>query len=357
MVSLVLISTISAFSVPVQADDPKDVDTDEVYEMGHGQGDFIFFDLNESTGVISDFGLNTTEGEKVLLENISIEGFVPDDISVLGSLIKVSGENGSVVLHDNPTGLVHLFMDDDVEMTIILAGDLRVIEEKELDDDGNYSHQLVISDGRSEGMIGSDDRFDISENGTKVRCESDDLMVKFLPQLTIHQNWRERLLMQAIQDGQVATEVTLSTNGGRSSYDLLSYDQQLKVKVQDVRRNSFQFYVGGDNDLGAVLLIRTDEGTMDLTERPRIMIDGQRIPMVEEPMELLFEEPETACFGAFTENGVHQMVVFLPAGTLGTLTVEGVEPLSALLTPLGLTMVLGAIGLVALAAVAVFRRF
>ncbi len=353
---MVLISTISAFSVPVQADDPKDVDIDKVYEMGHGQGDFIFFDLNESTGVISDFGLNTTEGEKVLLGSISIEGFVPEDISVMGSLIKLSGENGSVVLHDNPTGLVHLFMDDDVEITMVLAGELRVIEEKELDD-GNYSHQLVISDGRSEGMIGSDDRFDISENGTKVRCESDDLMVKFLPQLTIHQNWRERLLMQAIQDGQVATEVTLSTNGGRSSYDLLSYDQQLKVKVQDVRRNSFQFYVGGDNDLGAVLLIRTDEGTMDLTERPRVMIDGQRIPMVEEPMELLFEEPETACFGAFTENGVHQMVVFLPAGTLGTLTVEGVEPLSALLTPLGLTMVLGAIGLVALAAVAVFRRF
>jgi hypothetical protein len=358
MVSVVLISTISAFSVPVQAVDPKNVDINEVYEMGHGRGEFIFFDLNESSGIISDFGLNTTEGEKVLLENISIEGFVPEDIAILGSLIKMSGENGSVVLHDNPTGLIHLFMDDDVEITIVLAGEIRVIEEKELDDSSNLSHQLVISDGRSKGMIGSDGRFDVSENGTKVRCKSSDLMVKFLPQLTVHQNWRERLLMQAIQEGRVAAEVTLNTDGGESTYDLLSYRKELKVKVQDVQRNRFQFSVGGDNQLGAILLIRTDEGTMNMVqERPRVMIDGEEMRMVEEPVELLFEEPEVACYGVFTDGDIHQMVVYLPAGTLGTLTVEGVDDRLELLSPQGLAMAIGAIGLVTLAAVAVLRRF
>ena len=72
----------------------------------------------------------------------------------------MSGENGSVVLHDNPTGLMHILMKQDAEVTIELAGELRVVEEMELDDSGNLSYQLLISDGRSEGMIASDGEFE-----------------------------------------------------------------------------------------------------------------------------------------------------------------------------------------------------
>ena len=87
------------------------------------------------------------------------------------------------------------------------------------------------------------------------------------------------------------------------------------------------------------------------------MVDGQEMRLVEEPVELLYEDPEVASYGVFTEGDAHQMMVYLPAGMLGTITVEGVDPLSELLSPLGLAMVAGAIGLVVLAAVAVFRRF
>jgi hypothetical protein len=359
MVYVILISTFSVLSVPVQAaDGAVKANGDVAYGAGHGLGEFIFFDLNESSGVISDYGLNTTEGEKVLLRNVSIEGFVPEDIKTLGSLVKMSGENGSVVLHDNPTGLMHILMKQDAEVTIELAGELRVVEEMELDDSGNLSYQLLISDGRSEGMIASDGELEVSENGTMVSCESREMMVKFLPQLTIHQNWRERLLMEAILEGRVASEMTLNADDGGSSYDVLSYRSELNVQVQDVRRGSFQFYVGGENQLGAVLLVRTDKSTIDLAqERLRVMVDGQEMRLVEEPVELLYEDPEVASYGVFTEGDAHQMMVYLPAGMLGTITVEGVDPLSELLSPLGLAMVAGAIGLVVLAAVAVFRRF
>ena len=154
-------------------------------------------------------------------------------------------------------------------------------------------------------------------------------MVKFLPQLTIHQNWRERLLMEAILEGRVASEMTLNADDGGSSYDVLSYRSELNVQVQDVRRGSFQFYVGGENQLGAVLLVRTDKSTIDLSqERLRVMVDGQEMRLVEEPVELLYEDPEVASYGVFTEGDAQQMLVYLPAGMLGTITVEGVDPLS-----------------------------
>ena len=39
------------------------------------------------------------------------------------------------------------------------------------------------------------------------------------------------------------------------------------------------------------------------------------------------------------------MIVYIPAGTLGTLTVEGSDPLSEPLSPLGMAMIAAAIGL------------
>ena len=65
MVYVILISTFSVLSVPVQAaDGAVKANGDVAYGAGHGLGEFIFFDLNESSRHI-DYGLNTTEGEKV----------------------------------------------------------------------------------------------------------------------------------------------------------------------------------------------------------------------------------------------------------------------------------------------------
>ena len=68
--------------------------------------------------------------------------------------------------------------------------------------------------------------------------------------------------MEAILEGRVAIEMTLNADDGGSRYDVLSYRSELNVQVQDVRRGSFQFYVGGENQLGAVLLVRTDKSTI-----------------------------------------------------------------------------------------------
>lgn len=356
---VIILSLLSALSPPALADKgaPK-VQNEVVYQEGRARGRFIFFDLNESSGVIGNFGLFTTEGEKVLLRSMSIEGFVPEDIRPLGSLVKMPWENGSLVLHDNPTGLIHLRTHEHVNVTIVLSGEMVVVEERELVGSDDLSHQLVISDGRSKGVIGSNSSFEVSENGTVVRCLSSDLMVRFLPQLTSHQNWRERLLMQAVQEGKVTSEISFSTGDGASTFDQLSYRPMPKVQVQEVQRNRLQLSLAGDNPQGALILVRADDATMDLSKvKLKVQIDGEVMTHVQEPMDLLFADVEDASYGFFTEGDMHQIIILIPAGVLGSITLEGIDPLSGLLSPTGLAMVAGAIGLVALATVAVLRRF
>jgi len=358
----ILLVSVSALSMPALAADSdgmgvRNAGGSIAYANGHGQGNLIFFDLNETSGELSDFGLNTPEGEKALLHSLSIEGFVPEGITTMGSLARMTGENGTVVLHDNPTGMVHVFMRDACEITIVLAGNFTVTDRKEVGNATNISYQLVLSDGRFEGAISSDAPFEVSEDGTAVTCSARDLMVKFMPQLALHPDWREALVMEAIQDGRVAMELALFSEGAEGSYDVVSYNEGLNAQVQKVERGRLQFVIGGENHQGAVLLVHTDKATLDNGNGLRVTMNGDRMALVEEPVELLFEQKQQASYGVIDEGENQLMVVYLPVNSVGMITVESVDPLSDLLSPSGLAMVIGAIGIVVLAAVAVFRRF
>jgi hypothetical protein len=77
---------------------------------------------------------------------------------------------------------------------------------------------------------------------------------------------------------------------------------------------------------------------------------------VEDPLELLYGQPEDACYAVVDDGEVQQMLVYLPASTVGALTVESVDPMDALLSPGGVAIIIGAIALVVLAGVVAFRK-
>ncbi|MCG7840349.1 MAG: hypothetical protein MIO87_00395, partial [Methanomassiliicoccales archaeon] len=91
-------------------------------------------------------------------------------------------------------------------------------------------------------------------------------------------------------------------------------------------------------------------------DRLRVRLNDQDMKQVDDPMELVYGQPDEACYSVVDDGDVQQMLVYLPANTLGSVTVEGVDALSELLSPMGLAIVIGAFGLVALAGVVAFRK-
>jgi len=328
------------------------------YSYGHGQGGFIFYDLNEENGMITDYGLITSDGEKVILSSIVMEGSTPDEIETHGSIIKIVDDTTTVVLHDNPTGMYHLFVNESTNITITLAGDMLVIEQNVMDENCNLTYQLVISDGETKGVIASDDPFEVTENGTVIDCNvTEHLVIRFLPQVAHRHMVMEQIMMQAVQDGVVAAEISLMADENGGIYDTVSYRNELQVQVNQVVKNKFQLMTQGQNAQGALLLIHTETSTMDMTQdRLRVMLNDQDMKQVDDPMELIYGQPDEACYAVVDDGDVQQMLVYLPANTLGSVTVEGVDALSELLSPMGLAIVIGAFGLVALAGVVAFRK-
>jgi hypothetical protein len=328
------------------------------YAYGHGQGGFVFYTVDEENGTITDYGLFTSDGEKALIDSISVEGFVPEEIDVHGSIAKLIEDGAIAVLHDNPTGMYHLFVEEATNVTIVLSGDMAVTENKVLNESSNLSYQLVISDGRSTGVVASDDPFEVAGNGTVITCHvTEHLMVRFLPQVAHRHQWMEMALMQAVQDGRVAAEVTLVGNGEGGIYDTVSYRQELDVQVQHVVKNKFRLMAQGENAKGALMLVHTEAGTMDMAQdRLRVRLNDQELRYAEDPLELIYGQPEEACYSVISDGEVQQMLVYLPASTLGSISVESIDPLSSLFSPSGLAIIVGAMALVALAGVVAFRK-
>lgn len=328
------------------------------YAYGYGQGGFVFYTVDEENGTITTYGLLTSEGEKVLIDSISVEGFIPDEIDVHGSIAKLIEDGATAVIHDNPTGMYHLFVEEATNVTIVLSGNMTVVESKVLNESSNLTYQLVISDGTSTGVIASDDPFVVTENGTVIECTvTEHLMVRFLPQVAYRHQWMERVLMQAIQEGRVAAEVTLVGDGNGGIYDTVSYRQEMNVQVQQLVKNKFRLMAQGENAQGALMLVHTEAGTMDMTQdRLRVRLNDQELRYADDPLELIYGQPDDACYTVISDGEVQQMLVYLPASTLGSVTVESIDPLAELFSPAGIAVIVGAMALVALAGVVAFRK-
>ena len=182
-------------------------------------------------------------------------------------------------------------------------------------------------------------------------------MVRFLPQVAHRHQWMEMALMQAIQEGRVAAEVTLLAGDDGGIYDTVSYRQELNVQVRNIVRNSFELTAQGENAQGALMLVHTEMGTMDMSQdRLRVRLNDQDMRCSEDPLELMYGQPEDACYTVIDDGEVQQLLLYLPASFLGSVTVESVDPLAELFSPMGVAIMIGAVALVALAGVMAFRK-
>ncbi len=75
------------------------------------------------------------------------------------------------------------------------------------------------------------------------------------------------------------------------------------------------------------MLVYTEEGTMDMSQdRLRVRLNDQDMRYAEDPLELIYGQPEDACYTVVSDGEVQQMLVYLPVSTLGAITVESVDP-------------------------------
>jgi len=76
------------------------------YSDGMATGKFIEFNYSVDDGAMTDVRMNTTNGSVPVISSLSVAGLSSAMPNVTGPLFRVDGNNASLFVHNNPTGLI-----------------------------------------------------------------------------------------------------------------------------------------------------------------------------------------------------------------------------------------------------------
>ena len=86
------------------------------------EGRFVSFTLNESTGSLQNYTVSTTGGDVIVFGAVSLGSFVPENVTLKGSMYVEEDSNASIVIHDNPVALLHMTSNGSLESISFTIG-------------------------------------------------------------------------------------------------------------------------------------------------------------------------------------------------------------------------------------------
>jgi hypothetical protein len=333
------------------------------YSDGVVTGDFIKFELNQTTGMITNFSLIVGDEEIMVFDSMNIFGFLPEEVLIQGSVMSINGGGIQIIIHDNPTNLIHLIANGtNATVSFVASKNMQVTEGVNMDRD-----YVNINGTGVDAVLATDNgtiMMDEMEGQTilNVTCQDDHLMFRATPGFTNRNMVSERALMQAFVQSRLAGEITILVRNDTAMYNSMEYQNQFRMQLMEAQQNRVMLQVSSDNHEGRLVVMTMDKETFELQNRElTVKMDG--VPIRESSlMEVLNENGQqrvNAAFCVLAQGDLSQVLVYIPSFSTHTLSAEAVAADSNAnvfgLTDLVIVIaVLGVIGVVAI--VMIMRR-
>ena len=329
------------------------------------EGRFLSFMLNESSGTLANYTVATTDGDVVLFDAIGLKDFVPENISLMGSLFVERDSNVSIVVHDNPVALIHMASNRSFEsVNFSLGSGISAVVLPKSGNDSNDSFALVSGAGVQGILTAKNGTLSIESDGLgnfTITANASDVMLRMKPAFAKGHMALVGAVQDAIIDGRIAGELSLTFRNGSAMYDLMQYRTGFEVEVQQANQNHVRLAVSSSEHAGKVTIINLDQGTFDTQTGNDMMVtlDGNGVRQTQNPLEVLsasgsLNSDAVYCIES-SDNG-SQILVYIPSFSTHVLDLSSVSPLASILSLTGLLAVLGAMVAVGAAAFILLRR-
>jgi len=336
------------------------------YSDGVAEGRFIAFHLNESTGVITDYQMKRNSVLVNVFDSLSVDGFIPTNISTYGSVMSIRNASVIIIIHDNPTAMFHVVANGTVQVTMDLASGLNVSSIPSPYDSAEVlDHALLVHGKGVHALIGTD-HTSLNISGTpldyvvKAQLADDHLMFRSKPLLVRHHWMHEDALERALERHRLGAEMSLMVYQGNALYETMEYDRALSLQVIKAERNRIQLQVSSDEHQGKVILVNLDRDTLDVIKgTPTVRLDGSSIRQTSNPLEVLEANGSTAGDAVYcivSSGDVAQVMVYVPSFSTHEISIESALPLDQVAGLAGIMAVGGALAVIAVAALVLVRR-
>ena len=322
------------------------------------EGYFISFELNETTGTITNYTLITEEGETVVFDSVSIIDFQPDEISSQGSVMLISGDDIQIIIHDNPSGMIHVIANDTLAtVSFTISEGIQVTEEAAGDREyvsinGTGVDAIIATD---DGIISMDDVD--GRTVSSIVLDDDHAMFKAIPSFTYRNRVSEQALMQALMQSRLAGEISLMVRNGSAVYNTMEYQYQFRIHVMEAQQNRIMLQVSSDDHQGRLVLMNMDRETFNLQNRELVVkLDGATVQQASS-LDVLYangQESDDAKYCVLTDGEVTQILAYIPSFSAHSLSIESMLP--EVFGPMGIAAMIAAVGVLGVAAVVLVKR-
>jgi hypothetical protein len=359
------------------------------YSGGVMNGRFVAFDLNESDGMIKNFSMKSANGPITVFDEVVIDGFAPTNISVHGSVMFIRNGTMQIVIHDNPTGMLHIISNRTVSVSFKLADGLqatKVVSSFHNDDDLNLDTDVDDHNetSESENVIASDDMtgviisgngllaflatdqadltMDSGGSGTFVNTtiNNDHLIFRAMPVFSKHHRLHDEAVMNAIEQRRVVSETYIIVHNGSAYVETMEYERSFTMTVKEAQKGHLLLQVSSETHSGRVVIINVDQQTLDvLKDQLNVKLDGAGVRSTTNPLEVLYatgSTPSDAVYCVTESNNSAQLMIYVPSFSVHSISVESQGPLAQVMGLAGMFAVIAALAIVVGAAFLLLRK-
>jgi hypothetical protein len=329
---------------------------------GVAEGKFITFDVDESSGAVTDFALWNGVSRVLLFDSVQILGFEPVNIKAQGSVLLMHNETVQVIVHDNPTGMIRIISSKSINVSFLLAQGTGA-HPSSIIDDSRFAAVSVVGKARMGTFVTDEGGFNIesTNHGTYVNItlDNDGMVFKAQPFLS---NCRisEEAITTAISEGRVAGEISLLVREGLVGYDTMEYRGQFRIQLLSAEMNRIRIQVQDQESSGKVMVLNVDNRTLDTyTRQVSVHLDGSAVRSTANPLEVLYaqgSEDDQAVYCLIKGNGTNQILIYVPSFSVHELAVTSAGPMDVLLSTTGIAAILCAIASVGVASFLLAKR-
>ncbi len=327
------------------------------YSNGIVAGDFIRFELNVTTGMITNYTLLIGDEQIVVFDSVSVAGLLPEEIMSLGSVMLIKAGAIQIIIHDNPNCMIHIIANHTLADARFVTSE-NVIVTEGLFGDREY---MYINGTGIDAVLATD-------NGTmlmgemegrtflNVTFEDDHLMFRALPTFPNRNMESEQMLMNAFMQSRLAGEISILVRNDTAMFNTWEYQHQFRIQLMEAKQNHIMLQVSSDGHEGRLVVMTMDKETLQLQNKDLLVkMDGTALR--EAPMSEVLnangQQVENAAFCMLTQGNISQILVYIPSFSAHSLSAEAVaanaDPNVLGQTGLiALILVLGVIGVVAI---------
>jgi hypothetical protein len=330
------------------------------YSNGVVAGEFIRFELNQTTGMITNFTLISGDVEIVVFDSVSMAGFLPEEVALQGSVMLIKGGAIQIIIHDNPTSMIHVITNGTLTTVSFIASENVQVTEGAIRD-----REYVSINGTGVDAVLATDNGTIfmDEVGGRtflnVTFEDDHLMFRAIPTFTNRNMESEQALMQAFVQSRLAGEISLLVRNDTAMYNTMEYQHHFRIQLMEAHQNRIMLQVSSDDHEGRMVVMTMDRETLQLQNRELVVkMDGTAIRegSMLDVLNATGQQGDNAAYCMLTQGDISQVLVYIPSFSAHALSVESAAADADVFGQIGLIALIAVVGVIGVVAIVLIKR-